>query len=171
MAEQLQAQEQEVLTLEEKSKLFQQLLETRRKHFAAKRAEEKRNKPPTTAQQRSIMCTHLKNMEGYKPQNLKNKSFDAIQKLFDIAYKRINTFEDFRTKLVEGSEKRAGEELMQEVVKKQKVNDDQEAAKMKELMEIIADEEEVAIDAIPLATKPLSIVNWKILKEGKISYF
>ncbi|GJW66787.1 hypothetical protein Tco_0121211 [Tanacetum coccineum] len=80
------------------------------------------------------MCTHLKNMEGYKPQNLKNKSFDAIQKLFDIAYKRINTFEDFRTKLVEGSEKRAGEELMQEVVKKQKVNDDQEAAKMKDLM-------------------------------------
>ncbi|GJW66788.1 hypothetical protein Tco_0121212 [Tanacetum coccineum] len=41
LAEQLQAQEQEELTIEEKSKLFQQLLETRRKHFEAKRAEEK----------------------------------------------------------------------------------------------------------------------------------
>ncbi|GKE72570.1 hypothetical protein Tco_1534611 [Tanacetum coccineum] len=38
-------------------------------------------------------------------------------------------------------------------------------------MEVIPDEEEVAVDAIPLATKPPSIVDWKILKEGKISYF
>ncbi|GJS86886.1 hypothetical protein Tco_0769522 [Tanacetum coccineum] len=33
------------------------------------------------------------------------------------------------------------------------VDDDQEATKIKELMKIIPDEEEVAIDAIPLATK------------------
>ncbi|GKA72511.1 hypothetical protein Tco_0778727, partial [Tanacetum coccineum] len=32
-------------------------------------------------------------------------------------------------------------------------------------------EEEVATDAIPLATKPPSIVDWKIFKEGKISLF
>ncbi|GJX04126.1 hypothetical protein Tco_0190042 [Tanacetum coccineum] len=35
--------------VEEKATLFQQLLEKRRKHFADKRAEEKRNKPPTKA--------------------------------------------------------------------------------------------------------------------------
>ncbi|GKG24200.1 hypothetical protein Tco_0392236, partial [Tanacetum coccineum] len=49
LAERLQAREQEELTIEEKAKLFQQLLEKRRKHFAAKRAEEKRNKPLTKA--------------------------------------------------------------------------------------------------------------------------
>ncbi|GJV93947.1 hypothetical protein Tco_1541760 [Tanacetum coccineum] len=38
------------------------------------------------------------------------------------------------------------------------MDDDQEAAKMKELMKIIPDEEEVAVDAIPLATKPPSIM-------------
>ncbi|GJV81026.1 hypothetical protein Tco_1516896 [Tanacetum coccineum] len=38
-------------------------------------------------------------------------------------------------------------------------------------MKVIPDEEEVAIDAILLATKPPSIVDFKILKEGKISYF
>ncbi|GJU98378.1 hypothetical protein Tco_1327649 [Tanacetum coccineum] len=38
-------------------------------------------------------------------------------------------------------------------------------------MKVIPDEEEVAVDAIPLATKPPSIINWKILKEGKISYY
>ncbi|GJX89553.1 ribonuclease H-like domain-containing protein [Tanacetum coccineum] len=37
------------------------------------------------------------------------------------------------------------------------VDDDQEAAKIKELMKIVPDEEEVAIDAIPLATKPSTI--------------
>ncbi|GJZ08384.1 hypothetical protein Tco_0542667 [Tanacetum coccineum] len=36
---------------------------------------------------------------------------------------------------------------------------------------VVPDEEEVAIDAIPLATKPPSIVDWKIVKEGKISLF
>ncbi|GKD13007.1 hypothetical protein Tco_1197414 [Tanacetum coccineum] len=47
LAQRLQAEEQEELTVEEKATLFQQLLERRRKHFAAKRAEEKRNIPPT----------------------------------------------------------------------------------------------------------------------------
>ncbi|GJV56257.1 hypothetical protein Tco_1457262 [Tanacetum coccineum] len=37
--------------------------------------------------------------------------------------------------------------------------------------EIIPDEEEVAIDAIPLATKPPTIVDWKIHKEGKKNYY
>ncbi|GKD62816.1 hypothetical protein Tco_1300325, partial [Tanacetum coccineum] len=56
----LLAQEQEDLSDAEKAILFVQLLEKRRKHFAAKRAEEKRNRPPTKAQQRSFMCTYLK---------------------------------------------------------------------------------------------------------------
>ncbi|GJV24346.1 hypothetical protein Tco_1377041 [Tanacetum coccineum] len=38
LAERLQAQEQEELSIEENATLFQQLLEKRRKHFAAKRA-------------------------------------------------------------------------------------------------------------------------------------
>ncbi|GKC84871.1 hypothetical protein Tco_1140588 [Tanacetum coccineum] len=50
MAQRLQAEEQEELTIKEKSKLFVQLLEARKKHFAAKRAEEKRNRPPIKAQ-------------------------------------------------------------------------------------------------------------------------
>ncbi|GKB85344.1 hypothetical protein Tco_0957616 [Tanacetum coccineum] len=185
LTQRLQVDEQEELIVNEKATLFQQLLEKRRNHFAAKRAEEKRNRPPTRAQQRSIMCTYLKNMAGWKPKDLKSKSFANIQELFDKAFKRVNTFVDFRTELVEGSEvraegsetreesssKRAGDELEQENAKKQKVDDDQEAAKMKELMKIVPDEEEVAVDAIPLATKPPSIVDWKIVKEGKISYY
>ncbi|GJX58914.1 hypothetical protein Tco_0290304 [Tanacetum coccineum] len=83
----------------------------------------------------------------------------SIQETFDRALKRVNTFEDFRTELVEGKEKRAGEKLVQESIKKQKVEDEKETAELKKLMEIIPDEEEVAIDAIPLAIKSPRIVD------------
>ncbi|GJV52186.1 hypothetical protein Tco_1447927 [Tanacetum coccineum] len=47
LSERLQAQEQEELSEAKMATLFQQLLEKRRKHLAAKTAEERRNKPPT----------------------------------------------------------------------------------------------------------------------------
>ncbi|GJT08988.1 hypothetical protein Tco_0843450 [Tanacetum coccineum] len=138
----------------------------------SKRAEEQRNKPPTKAQQKKTMITYLKNMEGWMHKDLRSKDFDYIKELFGKAFKRVNIFIDYITELVEdspkkaeaeiaqeSSSKRAGDELEQENAKKQKVDDDQEAAKMKELMKIVPDEEEVAIDAIPLATKPPSIID------------
>ncbi|GJS22360.1 hypothetical protein Tco_0450992 [Tanacetum coccineum] len=119
-----------------------------------------------------------------KPENLKNKSFANIQELFDKAMKRVNTFVDYRTELVEesskkakaeiaqeSSSKRAGDELEQENAKKQKVDEDKETAELQSLIEVVPDEEEVAIDVVPLATKPPTIVDWKIHKEGKKSYY
>ncbi|GKA39296.1 hypothetical protein Tco_0731847 [Tanacetum coccineum] len=50
MAQQLHAEEQEQLSIEEKSKLFVELMNKRKKHFAEMRAKEKRNKPPTQSQ-------------------------------------------------------------------------------------------------------------------------
>ncbi|GJW93585.1 hypothetical protein Tco_0173257 [Tanacetum coccineum] len=117
------------------------------------------------------MCTYLKNIEGKNPKYLKNKSFVSIQKMFDRAIKRVNTFVDFRTDLVEGSSKRAGEELEQESIKRQKVDEDKDTTKLQSLMEVIPDEEGVAIDVVPLATKPPIIVDWKIHKKGKNNYF
>nr|GFB04082.1 hypothetical protein [Tanacetum cinerariifolium] len=151
--------EQQELTDVEKATLFMQFLEKRRKLFAAKATEEKRNKPPTQAQQRKNLCTYLKNVEGKKIKDLKNKSFDSIQKMFDRAFKRVNTCVDFRTELVKGSSKRARKELTQGSSKKQKVNDNKETAELKELMEIIPDKEEVEINVIPLAVKSPKIVN------------
>ncbi|GJT09821.1 hypothetical protein Tco_0856863 [Tanacetum coccineum] len=116
------------------------------------------------------MCTCLKNMKGYKLKDLMSKGFDFIQEMFDRAFKRVNTFEDFSTELVEGKEKRIRAELVQESTKKQNVEDDKETTDIKKLMEIIPDEE-VAIDAIPLAVKSPSIVDWKIHKEGRKSYY
>nr|GEW31270.1 putative ribonuclease H-like domain-containing protein [Tanacetum cinerariifolium] len=78
LAERMKTQEQKELSDAEKATLFQQLFEKRRKHFAAKRAEEKRNKPPTQAQKKKIMRNYLKNMEGYKLKQLNLKEFDEI---------------------------------------------------------------------------------------------
>ncbi|GJS78619.1 hypothetical protein Tco_0728500 [Tanacetum coccineum] len=61
--------------------------------------------------------------------------------------------------------------MEQESIKKQKVDEDKETTELQRLIEIIPDKEEVAIDAIPLATKPLSIVDYKIHKEGKKTYY
>ncbi|GJS32698.1 hypothetical protein Tco_0531080 [Tanacetum coccineum] len=185
LAQRLQVQEQEELSDAEKVTLFVQLLEKRRKHFATKRVEEKRNRPPTKAQQRSFMCTYLKNMEGWKPKDLKNKSFANIQDLFDKAMKRVNTFVDIDTKLVKESSKKAEAEIAQESSskiaeeaieqessKKQKVNDDKETEELKQCMEIIPDDgDDVTIEATPLSTKYPTIVDYEIYKEGKKSYF
>ncbi|GKE97025.1 hypothetical protein Tco_1581880, partial [Tanacetum coccineum] len=51
------------------------------------------------------------------------------------------------------------------------MDDDKEIAELQSLMEVILEEEKVAVDAIPLATKPPRIVDWKIHKEGKTSYY
>ncbi|GJT15236.1 hypothetical protein Tco_0873942 [Tanacetum coccineum] len=92
LAARLQAQEQEELTIEERSKMFVELMDKRKKHFARLKAEDH---------------------------------------------------------------------------DKAKVDDE---AEMKKHMEIVSDDE-VAIDAIPLATKPPIIVDCKIIKEGKMGYF
>nr|GEZ10121.1 hypothetical protein [Tanacetum cinerariifolium] len=104
--------------------------------------------------------------------------------MFDKAMKRVNTFVDFRTELLKEStkkaqaeiaqkesSKRAGDELEQERSKKQKVDEDKETAKLQQLVNIISDEEGEAIDAIPLAIKPPSIVDWKVVKEENKSYY
>nr|GFA24058.1 hypothetical protein [Tanacetum cinerariifolium] len=49
----LQEEEQGELTIEEKSRLFVELMDKRMKHFAKLRAEEKRRKPLTNAQKRN----------------------------------------------------------------------------------------------------------------------
>ncbi|GJW74558.1 hypothetical protein Tco_0133928 [Tanacetum coccineum] len=184
MAERLHAEEQASLTDEEKASLFVQLLDARKKHFAALRAQEIRNKPPTKMQKRTTMCNYLKNMAGYKHNQLRHKSFDDIQKLFDKALKRVNTFVPMDTEKVEGSKakaagsetrveessKRAGEELDRESTKKQKVEDETEQAELKECFEIIPFDED-AVNTIPLATKQAPIVDYKITRDARKIYY
>ncbi|GJY26981.1 hypothetical protein Tco_0401707 [Tanacetum coccineum] len=92
LCKRLQEQEQGELTIEEKSKLFVELMNERKRHFARLRAEEKRRKPLTKAQKRNQICTYLNNMGGFTHNQLKNKNFEEIQKAFDKTMSWINSF-------------------------------------------------------------------------------
>ncbi|GKE24813.1 hypothetical protein Tco_1436325 [Tanacetum coccineum] len=50
------------------------------------------------------MSTYLKNMAGYKHTQLKNKSFEEIQMLFEKEMKRVNIFVNMDAELVKGNE-------------------------------------------------------------------
>ncbi|GKB26872.1 hypothetical protein Tco_0866273 [Tanacetum coccineum] len=191
LAQRLQAEEQGEITIEEISRLFVELMNKRKKHFAKLRAEEKRRNPPTKAQKINLMSTYLKNMGGYKYNQLKKKSYDEIQKLFDNEMKRVNTFilMDSESKKAESSEKnvegnkkksigkkRAGKEQKQESSKRQRMEDDKETdeheeAEMKKHMEVVQYDEKIEIDVIHLATKPPIIVEYKIVKEGQKGFY
>nr|GEZ63570.1 hypothetical protein [Tanacetum cinerariifolium] len=186
----IQAQEREQLSIEERSKLLAELIESRRKYFAAKGDEEIKNKPLTKAQQKSLMCTYMKNIEGFKQKDLKGKRFDDIKKMFDKVYKRVNTFVDINTENMEeilkktqsevtkGSSKRAGEELEQESTKKQKLDEqvqakvaDDDTTELKRCLEIVSEDDDVEIEATLLSSKSSTIVDYKIYREWKKSYF
>nr|GEX06702.1 hypothetical protein [Tanacetum cinerariifolium] len=66
LAQRLQVEEQDELTDAEKEKLFIEFLDKMIKFFVAKRAKENRTRPLTRAQQRTIMCIYLKNIDGWK---------------------------------------------------------------------------------------------------------
>nr|GEV36924.1 ribonuclease H-like domain-containing protein [Tanacetum cinerariifolium] len=112
--EELQTEEQEQLTDAEKARLLMELLEKRRKFFARKREIEKRNIPPTKAQQRNLMCTYLKNMDGWNPKNLKKSS------------------------------KRAGDQLEQESAKRQMLEKDDDSTELKRCLEIVSEDDDDA---------------------------
>ncbi|GKF64069.1 hypothetical protein Tco_0187517, partial [Tanacetum coccineum] len=63
-------------------------------------------------------------------------------------------------------------EQEQESSKKQKLEEDKESEELKKCLEIVPDDgDDVNIDATPLSVKSPSIVDWKIHKEGKKSYY
>nr|GEZ42180.1 hypothetical protein [Tanacetum cinerariifolium] len=101
-----------------------------------------------------------------KAQKEEEEANIALIESWDDVQAKINLVEESSKKaegeVTKGSSKRAGEELEKENAKKQKIDDDKDAAELKQLVKIIPDEEGVAIDAIPLAVKPPSIVDWKI---------
>ncbi|GJX51488.1 uncharacterized mitochondrial protein-like protein [Tanacetum coccineum] len=113
LAERLQAEEREHMFVEERARLLMELFATRTKFFSAKRAKEQRNKPPTKAKQRNKMCTYMKHMAGYKDKNSRKKAV---------------------------SKKRIGERPSEESVKKQKIEDDVEKAKLKACLEIVPED-------------------------------
>nr|GEV26721.1 hypothetical protein [Tanacetum cinerariifolium] len=87
---------------------------------------------------------------GYKQSYFKGMKYEDIRPIFKRKQKLDQQIEEKEEKV------------------EAQANSDQEVEEMKLYMRIVLDED-ITIDAIPLATKPSVIVEYKIVKEGKIS--
>ncbi|GKE44657.1 hypothetical protein Tco_1471941, partial [Tanacetum coccineum] len=131
LAQRLQAYEREKYSKAEKVRLLAELINERKRYYATKRAEERRNKPLTQAQQRTYMSNYIKNMGAYTLQQLRSYSFDEIKNLFETTMRRVHTFVPMDSEIeraipesTAGSLKRdAEEELAQESSKRQKTGE------------------------------------------------
>nr|GFA37297.1 hypothetical protein [Tanacetum cinerariifolium] len=119
------------------------------------------NRPFSKAEVRKNMVMYLKNQGGYNKSYFKGIKYEDIRPIFE----RISSS---TRKLKETKVNQQTEEKEKEV--KAQANSDQEVEEMKLYMRIVPDKD-IAIDAIPLATKPPVIVEYKIVKKGKISTY
>nr|GEW55197.1 hypothetical protein [Tanacetum cinerariifolium] len=104
------------------------------------------NRPFSKAEVRKNMVMYLKNQRGYKQSYFKGMGYEDNRPIFE----------------------RETKEKEEEV--EAQVDSDQEVEEMKLYMRIVPNEH-IAIDDIPLATKPPVIVEYKIVKDGKISTY
>ncbi|GJX68668.1 hypothetical protein Tco_0304395 [Tanacetum coccineum] len=125
---------QEQLDEEKRQRLLVEMINERNRLFSQQRAEQRRNKPMNQAQQRTYMCTYIKNMGSHTLQQLKKLSFNEIKDLFETTMKRVKDFVPMDSdrsvpKIAAGSSKRdAEEELNEESSKRQKIEEGSEPA-------------------------------------------
>ncbi|GJV99273.1 hypothetical protein Tco_1554525 [Tanacetum coccineum] len=79
-------EEREKFTIEQRAKFLHDTIATQRKFLAQQRSETIINKPPTRNQLRNQMMTYLKHVGGKKHSDLKTKTFEEIQ----VLYERLN---------------------------------------------------------------------------------
>ncbi|GJU30573.1 hypothetical protein Tco_1174162 [Tanacetum coccineum] len=77
-----------------------------KKQLAAAKAKAIRNKPPTKTQVRNRMITYLKHMGKYTHQQLKNKTYKEIQRLYEKDKRWIDDFQPMDTQAIKDSEKK-----------------------------------------------------------------
>ncbi|GJU57318.1 putative ribonuclease H-like domain-containing protein [Tanacetum coccineum] len=169
LAERLQTREREELTYEEKGKLFMELMEKRRKHFAALRAQEKRNRRPTKTQKRNMKRVNTFVAMSSETQESNEKKVEGSEEKAKSSRKKSL------------GKKRVVKEQQQESPKRQKLGDDKETDEHEEVEVndtvelkkhlVIKKDDDIEIDVIPLATKPPVIVDYKLLKEGIMVHY
>ncbi|GKE72221.1 hypothetical protein Tco_1534262 [Tanacetum coccineum] len=82
-AENIQQEEREQYSIEERAKFLHDTIAVQRKFLAEQRYAAIRNKPPTISQLRNQMITYLKHVANKKHAELKSKSFKEIQVLYE----------------------------------------------------------------------------------------
>ncbi|GKC37117.1 putative ribonuclease H-like domain-containing protein, partial [Tanacetum coccineum] len=91
-AAKLQQEEREEYTIEESAKFLVETIAAQRKFRATQRSAEIRSRPPTKSQLRNSMMTYLRHMGGFKHYQLKLKTFEEIQGLYERQKRIIDDF-------------------------------------------------------------------------------
>ncbi|GKA27519.1 hypothetical protein Tco_0713687 [Tanacetum coccineum] len=98
----LQDAKREKFTVEERAKFLHDTIVAQRRFLAEQRTIAIRNKPPTRTQFRNQMMTYLKDVGNKKHSDLKSKTFEEIQALyekvkrFDESFTAVGSTEDER---------------------------------------------------------------------------
>ncbi|GJT35774.1 hypothetical protein Tco_0926193 [Tanacetum coccineum] len=92
LAEELQKEEREKFTIEQRAKFLHDTIAAQRKFLAQQRSEAIRNKPHTRNQLRNQMMTYLKHVGGKKHSELKTKTFEEIQVLYERLKRQNQNF-------------------------------------------------------------------------------
>ncbi|GJV69453.1 hypothetical protein Tco_1484962 [Tanacetum coccineum] len=92
LAERIQQEEREQYSIEDRAKFLHDTIAAQRKFLAEQRYAVIRNKPPTISQLRNQMITYLKHVANKKHADLKSKSFEEIQVLYERYKKQDQTF-------------------------------------------------------------------------------
>ncbi|GKA85117.1 hypothetical protein Tco_0806771 [Tanacetum coccineum] len=101
-----------------------ELVNQRKKFFAQQRAEAKRNKPMTPAQQKEYMSTYIKNQEGgYTLKQLKALSFEEVKEIFEATMRKVQSFVPMDSELEVQRLKRAGQDVVEEPAKRQRTGE------------------------------------------------
>ncbi|GJS66785.1 hypothetical protein Tco_0681349 [Tanacetum coccineum] len=90
LALRLQEEEREKFTMEKRAKFFHDTIAAQRRFLAEQRVPAIRNRPPTRTQLRSQMITYLKHVGNKKHSDLKNKTFEEIQALYEKVKRASN---------------------------------------------------------------------------------
>ncbi|GJW25851.1 hypothetical protein Tco_0039662 [Tanacetum coccineum] len=131
------------------------------------------------------MSTFIKNQSSWKLTQLKKLSFDELKTEFEKLVKSIENFVPMETDERVKRQVIAKEEEIEKSVKKrgkirkqkarkgihidktaQDESEEEREAFMKDKVTSASSESEIGIDAIPTATKPPSIVDWKIIPQS-----
>ncbi|GKE41615.1 hypothetical protein Tco_1468899 [Tanacetum coccineum] len=183
LAQRIQAEEREKYSEAKKARQLAELINQRKRYFAQQRAEERRNKPLTQAQQRTYMSNYINHMGSHILQQLKRLYFDELKVLFETTMRRVQNFHPIESEgdktvheLITGSLKRDAEvELDHEDSKKQKTNEascsvqEQPDEEEKELpqedlqqMMMVVPVEEVYVEALQVK---YPIIDWEVYSE------
>ncbi|GJZ19550.1 hypothetical protein Tco_0556140 [Tanacetum coccineum] len=189
LAQRLQAGEREKYIEAEQARMLAELINQRKRYFAVQRAKERRNKPPTQAQQRTYMSNYIKHIGSYTLQQLRGYSFDEIKTLFETIMRSVITFVPIESEVdkkvlelaARSSKRDVEEELDQESSKRQKTDESSELAEeprdkeanelsqeeLQQMMIIVLDQ---GMNVEALQTK-YPIIDWEIYTEGTRKYW